>query len=122
MKTRFAKNKHGVRIRCCCVSCEHCSFGMALSRANEFRTCYHDSQRPVAVHQTDCCKHWVLAERFTEIKFSKEPGRIKRQEYFQLVTNIRQLEKEQKATTTMANEDIRALYEAEHHQSVYLDK
>ena len=122
MKPKFARNRHGVRIRCCCVSCEHCSFGMAVSRAIEFRTCYHDSTRPVAVHQTDLCKHWVLADRFTELRYSPEPGHVKRADYLQMVTAIREEEHENKSAVLMANEDIRARYEAEHHQSVYLDQ
>lgn len=120
MKDKFVTNQNGIRIRVCCVSCEHCKFGEAVDSAGDFRSCLLDGERPSAVRPTDHCKSWMLASQFIDLKLSKEPGPVKRREYLQLVSEVRKKECEEKATTCMSIEEMRAQYESEHHQSVYM--
>lgn len=115
----FKYNKHGIRIRVCCASCEHCIHEY-VDYACAYRTC---QQFDMAVRPTDLhLQCYKMSSMLENLSLSETPGKVKRKDYIRLVTSIRANEAASKAKEPMSCEEIREIYTSKFKESVYLSE
>ena len=124
---QFIRNKSGIKIAMVCASCQNCIVGDPVDLKGEFRKCNFDKLASKVVKPTDYCINWKCREPYITAG-TKEPGKIKTQDFIQFVTNFRLAENKDGQDTRIKSKDlanpeyVRQLYaEANPGKSIYMD-
>ncbi len=109
------RNKHGIKVKKCCISCQYKTFD-----EKEGRYC---DKMMIKVDKRFCCKLWEMAEHIKKVGDHK--GRIKTKAYLNYVKKIRLDEMESIRLGIMKSEDSRTIADIrkeyfKKHGSIYL--
>lgn len=110
------KNRNNVRIKMCCASCSHLTYGDKAER----RCALKDV---IVGNETDC-EDWSMSDKMNNLKI-KSKGKIKKPAYLMWFANeaksaYRKAQSEGKRTWEWSINALRKTWEEENGQSIYL--